>query len=199
MASAEAEREMIRMKQVRYAEKHLGAIFSGTVVGVNGRGLFVELQEMYLEGFIPIDKLGMSYEFNEKAMLMRERRSGKQIKLGDQMEEQIARTNRHLWAIELALTSGKILKKAAMSIIKNIGRIRQITTTFAKYGFGELMDKLGFARFVPNRYRHRGDWDKIAPPQRLRMALEELGPTPSSLGKCSALAPIFCLKPMWMN
>ncbi len=66
--------------------------------------------------------------------------------------------------------------------VRNIVRIKQISTVFAKHGFQELMDKLGFARFVPVKYRRVRSDDRNAP-ERLRIAFEELGPTFIKLGQ----------------
>jgi ubiquinone biosynthesis protein len=66
---------------------------------------------------------------------------------------------------------------------KNIGRIKQISSTFAKHGFQELMDKLGFARFIPKKYKVSAAEAQFTAPERLRMALEELGPTFIKLGQ----------------
>jgi ubiquinone biosynthesis protein len=67
--------------------------------------------------------------------------------------------------------------------VRNIARIRQISTVFAKHGFQELMDKLGFARFIPQKYRRAKPDDKLTNPERLRIAFEELGPTFIKLGQ----------------
>ena len=67
---------------------------------------------------------------------------------------------------------------------KNIGRIRQISSVFAKHGFQELMGKLGFGRFVPEKYQRASAVEqKFSAPERLRMAFEELGPTFIKLGQ----------------
>jgi ubiquinone biosynthesis protein len=67
--------------------------------------------------------------------------------------------------------------------VRNIARIRQISTVFAKHGFQELMDKLGFARFIPQKYRKVQPDDKLTVPERLRICFEELGPTFVKLGQ----------------
>lgn len=66
---------------------------------------------------------------------------------------------------------------------KNIGRIKQISSVFAKHGFQELMTKLGFGRFIPEKYRRTREENALSAPERLRMALEELGPTFIKLGQ----------------
>lgn len=66
---------------------------------------------------------------------------------------------------------------------KNIGRIKQISSVFAKHGFQELMTKLGFGRFIPEKYRRSQLENALSAPERLRMAFEELGPTFIKLGQ----------------
>lgn len=67
--------------------------------------------------------------------------------------------------------------------VRNIARIRQITTVFAKHGFQELLDKLGFARFIPQKYRRVKPSPNLTAPERLRIAFEELGPSFIKLGQ----------------
>ncbi len=104
--AVDAERELIRMKQVRHAEKHLGEEHDGLIVGVNAKGVFVELKDVFLEGFVPAERLGNDLQFNEMAMLLKERRSGRLFKLGDFIRVKIARTNPQLLQIELEPVGG---------------------------------------------------------------------------------------------
>lgn len=67
---------------------------------------------------------------------------------------------------------------------RSIGRIRQISTVFAKYGFQEFMGTLGFGRFVPAKYRRLNAMSDLpSAAVRLRRAFEELGPTFIKLGQ----------------
>lgn len=97
----EAERDMNRMKQVRYAEKHLGEVFMATVIAVTPKGMFLELNKLFLEGFLPVERLGDTYLFVEKEMCLKAKRSGKRYRLGDNLEVQISRTNVQLGQVEL--------------------------------------------------------------------------------------------------
>jgi len=108
--AVDAERELVRIKQVRYAEKHLGEEHVGTVIGINPKGAYVELQDAFIEGFIPMERFGSDFAFNEKLYHLRGKRSGKIIQIGDRMNVQIARTNPHLLQIELEPLAGKIKK-----------------------------------------------------------------------------------------
>jgi ribonuclease R len=104
--ATDAERELIRIKQVRYAENHLGEEHMGTVVGINAKGAYVELVDAFIEGFIPMERFGADFSFNEKLYQLRGRRSGKVIQIGDQIQAQIVRTNPHLQQIELEPLNG---------------------------------------------------------------------------------------------
>lgn len=99
--SMDAEREMIRIKQVRFAEKYVGEEFVGTVISMNAKGLFIELEEISIEGFLEIDQLGYGFTFSERQVMFRASRSGKRILLGDKLRVVISRTNPHLQRIDL--------------------------------------------------------------------------------------------------
>ncbi|RZA05837.1 MAG: RNB domain-containing ribonuclease, partial [Proteobacteria bacterium] len=106
--AVDAERELVRIKQVRYAERHLGEEHTGTVVSLSAKGAFVELETAFVEGFIPIDRFGDDFAFNDRLYNLRGKRSGKMVQIGDKVEVQIVRTNPHLQQIELdPLNGGK--------------------------------------------------------------------------------------------
>ncbi len=62
--------------------------------------------------------------------------------------------------------------------VKNVQRLRQILSVFAKYGFGDLVDRMDLGKFLPGRLGAfaESQADKTTP-ERLRLAFEELGPT----------------------
>jgi len=109
--AVDAERELTRIKQVRYAEKHLGEEHTGTVIGINPKGAYVELADAFIEGFVPMERFGSDFAFNEKLYHLRGKRSGKIVQIGDRINVQIARTNPHLLQIELEPLAGKIKKE----------------------------------------------------------------------------------------
>jgi len=75
--------------------------------------------------------------------------------------------------------------------IKNIKRYRAIAGVFVKYGFGEIVDRLNLrAAFkFGNRILRRKPSPDLSLPQRIRMALEELGPTFVKLGQVLSMRP----------
>ncbi len=70
---------------------------------------------------------------------------------------------------------------------RNLRRTRQIIGVFAKYGFAEIVDRTGMAARARLGARLRGrkavGGRPLNAPQRLRLALEELGPTFIKVGQ----------------
>ncbi len=70
--AADAERELIDWKKARYMEERLGDEFHAIVVSVMRFGLFVELEELFVEGLVPIESLTAErfvYRENQQALV----------------------------------------------------------------------------------------------------------------------------------
>ncbi len=78
----EAERDIGRAAAVLYAQRHLGAAFDGTVTGVDRRGYWVELDDLAIEGFVPVGRLSEYYEFIEERMELHSRTSRAVVHIG---------------------------------------------------------------------------------------------------------------------
>src|SRR5690606_29408659 len=59
--AVEAERDSVDLKKVEFMERHLGDTFSGTISGVTPFGLFVLLDDFFVEGLIHVGTLGDDY------------------------------------------------------------------------------------------------------------------------------------------
>ncbi|MCO5142740.1 MAG: ribonuclease R [Oligoflexia bacterium] len=119
--AAEAERELIKIKQVRFAEKHLGEEFVGTIVGMNPRGAYVEIDELNIEGFVPLDNFGRDIVFNEKTTSLSGKRTGTSYIMGQKINVQIVRTNPHQLQIELSIIEKNSVKKSERKTITKPG------------------------------------------------------------------------------
>jgi ubiquinone biosynthesis protein len=75
--------------------------------------------------------------------------------------------------------------------IRNIRRYRVIAGVFIKYGFGEIVDRLNLGRILKfgKRLFRRKPSEEISFSARIRMALEELGPTFVKLGQVLSMRP----------
>jgi ubiquinone biosynthesis protein len=75
---------------------------------------------------------------------------------------------------------------------KSLRRYRQITAILLKYGFGQLLDQM---RLFPRLHLRKGSLreskhlERLTYSQRIRLALEELGPTFVKLGQVLSLRP----------
>jgi ribonuclease R len=100
----EAERELVDWKKVRFMADKLGDVFVGYVTGVMNFGLFVELEEFFVEGLVHISTLADDYyRFNEKAHTLRGESTGKLFRLGDRLEVQVVRVDQERRQIDLAI------------------------------------------------------------------------------------------------
>ncbi|PQQ66862.1 2-polyprenylphenol 6-hydroxylase [Acetivibrio saccincola] len=75
----------------------------------------------------------------------------------------------------------------------SITRYRQIITVLTKHGFGLLLDQLGIFKYLKmkklNSEDARSDKVKLSTGERLRLSLEELGPTFIKLGQVLSTRP----------
>jgi ribonuclease R len=109
--AAEAERELIEWKKVRFMAGRLGEVYSGYVTGVQAFGLFVELEEIYVQGLVHVSSMtDDSYRFNEKAHLLKGENTKRTYRLGDRVEVQVARVDLERRQIDFALVD--VLERA---------------------------------------------------------------------------------------
>ncbi|NDD91070.1 S1 RNA-binding domain-containing protein, partial [bacterium] len=102
--AAEADREAIRLKQVRYMKKRLGEHYAAKVIGVSDAGLFVMIENPYVEGLVPKDSMNSDFfEFNEDRMILFGRRSRKTFKVGDRLTVQVVRADLERRQIDFGL------------------------------------------------------------------------------------------------
>ena len=92
--ASEAERELVEWKKVRFMAGRLGEVFAGYVTGVQAFGLFVELDEIYVQGLVHVSSMSDDYyRFDERAHLLRGENAGVVYRLGDRVEVQVARVD----------------------------------------------------------------------------------------------------------
>jgi ubiquinone biosynthesis protein len=75
---------------------------------------------------------------------------------------------------------------------KHLQRYRQVVRILTKYGFGEFFGQIRFWEYVniEKRLLHRkGESEHMSTPQRMRLAMEELGPTFVKLGQMLSTRP----------
>ena len=85
--AAEAERELVEWKKVRFMEDRVGEEFAGLVLNPTKFGLFVELTDLFVEGLVPIDTLRDDrYTFRENTHEIIGERTGRRFRAGDRVQ-----------------------------------------------------------------------------------------------------------------
>ncbi len=92
--SAKAERDAVDRYCASFLADRIGALFQGRVNGVTRFGLFVTLAETGADGLVPIRTLPDDYYVHdENRHSLRGRRSGREYRLGDEVEVRLAEAN----------------------------------------------------------------------------------------------------------
>jgi ribonuclease R len=82
--AADAERELVEWKKVRFMSERVGQDFDALVVSTAKYGLFVELAELFIEGLVPIDTLpGDEYAYQENVRKIVGKRTRREFSIGD--------------------------------------------------------------------------------------------------------------------
>ena len=101
--ATEAERESIKLKQVEYAEQHVGDTFDGVVVSVTKFGVFVELKELLVQGLVHVRDMNDDYwEYDPSRYALVGRYSGRRIRTGNPVKVKITGADTHTRQIDLA-------------------------------------------------------------------------------------------------
>jgi ribonuclease R len=93
--AADAERDSVALKKAEFMEKHLGEDFTGTISGVTAFGIFVLLDEYYVDGLVHVNSLMDDYYVlrEDKYSLIGER-TGRSFRLGDPVHVRVSRVDR---------------------------------------------------------------------------------------------------------
>jgi ribonuclease R len=85
--AADAERELIEWKKVRFMQDRVGEEFAALVLNPAKYGLFVELIDLFVEGLVPIDSLRDDrYAWSENTHEIIGERTGRRFRAGDRLQ-----------------------------------------------------------------------------------------------------------------
>ncbi len=102
----EAEREIVDLKRVRYMMDKLGEEYSGIISGVTSFGIFVELDEIFVEGLVHISSITDDfYHFHEAEHKLKGERTGRVFCLGDKVKIMVAKVDIERRQIDFSLIS----------------------------------------------------------------------------------------------
>lgn len=90
----EATREVVSWLKCEYMQDKLGQVFRGTISAVTGFGIFVELDDIYVEGLVHVTSLKNDYyAFDPVKHRLIGERGGQVYRLGDKMTVLVARVD----------------------------------------------------------------------------------------------------------
>ena len=101
----EAEREMVKVKQCVFMQRHVGAVFEGTVTGVAPHGLYVTLDEVFVDGLVHVSQLPRMSHYDERAHAFVVRLTRERYRLGDRMPVRLRAVDPILARIDFSLVT----------------------------------------------------------------------------------------------
>lgn len=100
----EATREVESWLKCFYMQDKIGDSFDGVISGVTGFGLFVALDDIYVEGLVHISELPRDYFHHDPVKhLLRGERTGKSYRLGDRLCVKLVRVDLETRRIDFVL------------------------------------------------------------------------------------------------
>jgi ribonuclease R len=125
----EATREVVSWLKCEYMMDKIGQEFSGIISSVTAFGLFIELEDLYIEGLVHISTLGKDfYHFDAVSHQLTGEKTGKKYRLGDAINVVLARVDLDEKKIDFDLPqkSYKTKKLKADKKVKKIKKNKKI-------------------------------------------------------------------------
>ncbi|MGD1148340.1 MAG: ribonuclease R [Thermoanaerobaculaceae bacterium] len=98
----EAERQVVKWKQLEFMRAHVGEEFSGHVTGVVAFGMFVQLDQVFVEGLVHVSDLRDDfYRYDETGHRLVGQRQGRVIRLGDAIRVRVKGINEEFLEVNL--------------------------------------------------------------------------------------------------
>jgi len=86
----DATRDVVDFLKCEYMEQHVGEVFDGTISAVTGFGLFVSLDDVFVEGLVHISNLANDfYQFDQVKHRLVGERTRRTFRLGDKVTIQV--------------------------------------------------------------------------------------------------------------
>ncbi|MFT5111868.1 MAG: ribonuclease R [Parasphingorhabdus sp.] len=108
----EATRDVYQWLKAEFMQEHVGESFDGVVSGVTQFGIFIQLNELFIDGLVHISELGKDYfRFDPVRMQLDGERSGKSYSLGTKVRIRVASVNLKDGRIDFVLDTPKGAKR----------------------------------------------------------------------------------------
>ena len=104
----DASRDVEAWLKSYYMRERVGEAYTGTISAVVPFGIFVVLDDLFVEGLVHVSELGSEYfQFNEPMHELRGERTGLRYRLADRVSVQVARVDLEARRIEFRLVRGQ--------------------------------------------------------------------------------------------
>jgi ribonuclease R len=106
--SMEAEREAVKLKKARFMGDKIGEEFGGFITGVASFGLFVELEDVFVEGLIPVTRLeDDDYLYLQDKHCLLGRRHRRMLRIADPVKIRVEQVDLEKRQVEFALLEAR--------------------------------------------------------------------------------------------
>ncbi|MBY0575858.1 MAG: ribonuclease R [Gallionellaceae bacterium] len=100
----DATRDVEAWLKCFYMRDHLGSVFTGTVASVTSFGMFISLDDLYVEGLVHISELGKDYfHFDATKHQLLGERTGQRYRLGDRLQVRVVKVDMESTKIDFVL------------------------------------------------------------------------------------------------
>jgi ribonuclease R len=111
--AAEAERDLVEWKKVKFMTSRVGEEFSGLIISTQKYGFFVELEDLFIEGLVPVESLpGDRYTYHENVRKIIGQRTRRAFSIGDKVTVVLDRVD-------------DVEKKLQFSLVEPVARRRR--------------------------------------------------------------------------
>ena len=106
-----AERELVEWKKIRFMASRVGEEFDGLILSATKYGLFVELNELFVEGLVPIQSLGAldgdRYSYRENTREIIGETWARRFRMGQKVRVLLERVNAVEKRLQFAIVPGE--------------------------------------------------------------------------------------------
>ena len=132
----DAERELMEWKKMRFMEDRVGEDFGGVILSCTKYGFFVELDDLFIEGLVPLATLSgfgndERYMFRETDKQIVSTRTGRTFKMGQRVQVLLDRIDRQQRRLQFALVP------SAHAAADSLGGLRKAKAGEAEFHSGE--------------------------------------------------------------
>jgi ribonuclease R len=104
----DATRDVEAWLKSYYMQDHVGEEFDGTISGVTNFGLFVTLDDLFVDGLVHISDLGQDYfQFDAHKHMLRGERSGAKFQLAGRVRVRVVRVNLEQAKIDFTIVESR--------------------------------------------------------------------------------------------